>query len=98
MRDYVFVKDSIASVSTEDLVCRRLPSGPIYTDLQPHWHKVRVVSETAKDLYVLKRDAGLSCEAGPEQLRLDRKTLEEAGQYHDKTTEMDFYLWPKRFS
>ena len=98
MRDYVFVKDCIASVSTEDLMHRRQLSGPIHTDLQPHWQKVRVVSETARDWYVLKKDACFSCAAGDERLRLDRKTLEEAGEYHDQVTNTNFYLWPKRFA
>ena len=98
MRHYVFVKESIFSVSTEDLSCGRSPSGTVHSDLQRHWQKVRVVCETSQDLYVLKRDAGLSCNSADEQLRLDRKALEEAGEYHDQGTEMDFYLWPRRFS
>ena len=98
MRNYIFVKDSISSVSTEDLLRGRPSAGPIHTDLQPHWQRVRVVSETTHDLYILKRDAGLSCHSGDEKLRLDRKTLEKAGEYHDQDTDMDFYLWPRRFS
>ena len=85
VREYLFVKENTGLV------------GRAQAGLQSPWRKLKVRGETSEDFYVLKSDAESGSPRADEQLRLNRRHLEETGELLDASSGTLFRLWPRRF-
>ena len=85
VREYLFVKENAR------------PVGRAQAGLQSPWRKLKVMGETSEDFYVLKSDAESGSAGAHEQLRLNRRHLEETGEFVEASSGTLFCLWPRRF-
>jgi hypothetical protein len=86
VREYLFVEQGVMS------------RGSARGGLQSPWRKLKVLRETPDDFYVLKSDTSSEFAQTDEQLRLNRRRLEETGEFRDASSGTLFCLWPRRFS